>query len=905
MSQAGILDVEKSNPQIPTSFTTNFGIAVPIANNLEILGAVAPQGTDPVFTSASGNTVTVNVQIANEVATSDATVIGLAAFDSASFDVDANGFVTLTGGGGPAVTDMIVDTSTPPGTNPVVPLSGDVTFTGAQVSSGTVGANVIRTNSLAANSITWQVQQSGSAAAQNTALNGVSHFNSTQFTVVNGFVSLFGGGAAIDSIAVQTGTSPVVGDGAGLVTFNGAVVAAGTNPFRTNGTGANTIAFQIQTSQALAATDATKIGLSNFNSAHFSVDANGFVSLLGGGEAIDSFTTDTSGPVVPAANGNVAFTGATNIFSDGSVANTMRLNLQGTNHALFVGRGATTASANIATGTSGQIMQSAGASTDPGWTTSTYPSTNAINTLLYASAANTMTALAASNNGVLISSATGVPSWLAAGTTGQVLTATTGSPATWATPATKIGTINGDSGSITGATVTIFANRTSNATGRTVAFINSGTTSTLTLTDASDNILIGRVSGNATLSGSSNLGIGAGSLNALTSGGQNIALGQSSQTAMTSGVQNISIGYTSLTSNQTGNGSIAIGFECLNAYTGAGSCTAIGWRCLNNSVSGSFNIGLGIGSGNAYIGAETSNIVIANTGVAAESNTLRLGTQGTGSGQVNRAFVAGIVGVTTSNSQMVTIDSTTGQLGVATITTGTVTAVTGTANRITSTGGATPQIDISASYVGQSSITTLGTVTTGVWNGTTIAIANGGTNATSMATTNGIVKYDGTRLVTSSTAKIDSNNRMTNGSQPCFLYYCNAVVTNVSGDGTNYTCLFQTQVFDNGPNFSSNTTFTAPVTGMYQFNISVLTQNNLAAHNPNFKLVVNGSTNYTFGNFGGSFVGNFPLHSSIVIAMNATDTCTVVLQTSNSTKTVGVYGAAGDCRTYFSGYLVC
>lgn len=66
-------------------------------------------------------------------------------------------------------------------------------------------------------------------------------------------------------------------------------------------------------------------------------------------------------------------------------------------------------------------------------------------------------------------------------------------------------------------------------------------------------------------------------------------------------------------------------------------------------------------------------------------------------------------------------------------TTGTVTSVSGTTNRITSTGGATPVIDISASYVGQSSITTLGTITTGVWTGTTIAIANGGTGATTLA----------------------------------------------------------------------------------------------------------------------------------------------------------------------------
>lgn len=42
-------------------------------------------------------------------------------------------------------------------------------------------------------------------------------------------------------------------------------------------------------------------------------------------------------------------------------------------------------------------------------------------------------------------------------------------------------------------------------------------------------------------------------------------------------------------------------------------------------------------------------------------------------------------------------------------------------------------IDISAAYVGQASITTLGTITTGVWNGTDIAVADGGTGASTAA----------------------------------------------------------------------------------------------------------------------------------------------------------------------------
>ena len=42
-------------------------------------------------------------------------------------------------------------------------------------------------------------------------------------------------------------------------------------------------------------------------------------------------------------------------------------------------------------------------------------------------------------------------------------------------------------------------------------------------------------------------------------------------------------------------------------------------------------------------------------------------------------------------------------------------------------------IDISSSYVGQATITTLGTITTGVWNGTDVAVADGGSGASDAA----------------------------------------------------------------------------------------------------------------------------------------------------------------------------
>lgn len=78
--------------------------------------------------------------------------------------------------------------------------------------------------------------------------------------------------------------------------------------------------------------------------------------------------------------------------------------------------------------------------------------------------------------------------------------------------------------------------------------------------------------------------------------------------------------------------------------------------------------------------------------------------------------------------------------GIATRTatdTWTVRTMTGTSNRITITNGdgisGNPTFDISSSYVGQATITTLGTITTGTWTGTAIAATSGGTGQTTTA----------------------------------------------------------------------------------------------------------------------------------------------------------------------------
>lgn len=106
-----------------------------------------------------------------------------------------------------------------------------------------------------------------------------------------------------------------------------------------------------------------------------------------------------------------------------------------TQYDVLVGSSTTSTIASVGPGSAGQVLQSGGNAANPAYstatypstatstgtilradgtnwlaTTSTYPNTNAINTLLYASSANVMSALATANGGVLSTSSSGVPS---------------------------------------------------------------------------------------------------------------------------------------------------------------------------------------------------------------------------------------------------------------------------------------------------------------------------------------------------------------------------------------------------------------------------------------------------------------------------------------------------------------
>jgi hypothetical protein len=205
----------------------------------------------------------------------------------------------------------------------------------------------------------------------------------------------------------------------------------------------------------------------------------------------------------------------------------------GTNASLTASNGGivySTASAMAilsGTATANQMLQS-GAGGAPAWSTTTYPSTNAINTIMYASSANVLGSISAANSSVLVTSSTGVPSMSGALTNGQLIIGSTGATPTAATltAGANISITNG-AGSITIAGTGLAGFSWTTVTGTSQAMLsnngyiaNNAGLVTLTLPATSavgDEIDI--------------IGKGSGGWKVQAGGGQTIVLGSSTTTS--------------------------------------------------------------------------------------------------------------------------------------------------------------------------------------------------------------------------------------------------------------------------------------------------------------------------------------------------------------------------------------
>lgn len=181
------------------------------------------------------------------------------------------------------------------------------------------------------------------------------------------------------------------------------------------------------------------------------------ISLAGAGTAVDTFTTNLSGPVTPTGAGVVLVNASTSTFTDGSVANTLKTEVQGTNHALFIGAGANVVPTMLAPGTTAFPLVSQGAASNPAYQLLTVPGggTGAatLTGIVTANGTSAMTANAVTQHGILIGGASNAAASLGVATNGQLPIGSTGADPVLAaiTPGAGISVTNG-AGSITIAT---------------------------------------------------------------------------------------------------------------------------------------------------------------------------------------------------------------------------------------------------------------------------------------------------------------------------------------------------------------------------------------------------------------------------------------------------------------------
>lgn len=120
--------------------------------------------------------------------------------------------------------------------------------------------------------------------------------------------------------SLRTDDNVIVNPLVGTIDVDGVIVPNATNaqPLFTDGSVSNTAQFELQVGAAVTATpaDTNDAGIVSFDDTQFTVDANGFVQLAGGGLAIDQIDVDFNtapgtDPVLPTAAGQVRISGNT------------------------------------------------------------------------------------------------------------------------------------------------------------------------------------------------------------------------------------------------------------------------------------------------------------------------------------------------------------------------------------------------------------------------------------------------------------------------------------------------------------------------------------------------------------------------------------------------------------------
>jgi len=140
-----------------------------------------------------------------------------------------------------------------------------------------------------------------------------------------------------------------------------------------------------------------------------------------------------------------------------------------------------------------------------------------------------------------------------------------------------------------------------------------------------------------------------------------------------------------------------------------------------------------------------------------------------------------------------------------------------------------------------------------------------------------------------------------------FLAVVTSQKSNVTGDNTSYTIVYDSEIFDQNSDFDGTSTFTAPVDGKYHLQTGI-TLGGIASQTVGLFYIRTSNRDYLFVQNNPEAVDDgssqFGCSTSILCDMDAADTATTTVTIGNASKVVDVItNGATDPYTWFSGFL--
>ena len=630
MSQAGILSAVNNSPTIATAYVTNSGTAVPSANTLEILGS------SPISTSAVGNIITISYSGSSGGITTIDGDSGQGSVTGTTVTLNANtncGSSVFFSASSATVMDLLV---TDANTNTIIGSgSGNNTISGAQ-------NNVLGSGSLTALTSGYGNTVIGYAAATSatSAFDNVIIGNASGGSLADGSENVIIGNDAGSAYNDSESFNIIIGSRV-------AGVSSETNTTRIGGSLQSAVYIPGIYGQLDAIADGVIVG-----------DSTGLLTFVNPTINAGYVLTSQGTGVTPTWS---AVSAVTSLAGDTGGALTGALTLTGgTSGAYFTGSGTTITTSfnylelpNAAASGNGIVYFNSVPylhNFSPTSTPNIFLGPNAGNT----SATEGTGAIAIGNAALTSLSNANVTDLVAIGNNCCTSVTTSTCNYTVAIGGQCLDQLN-NNGSVSYCVLigeSIANSNDFDEIDRTTAIGNGVLSALGFLGSAATSVIIGDSAFTSLSGGQTENTVAIGNLAFGSAANGNIshcvAIGDS-----VFGGADVSSNY-----------SVAIGASALYSATGGNRNVCVGYNTLNGLVSGAYNLALGDSAGVNLSGSESSNLYLMNGGTASENNVIRIGTQGTGSGEQNTCYIAGIFGSTVSSatSTAVLIDNT-GLLG--------------------------------------------------------------------------------------------------------------------------------------------------------------------------------------------------------------------------------------------------